>query len=85
MLPGESQWTFGQSLAVMLVISPLVHTIDGMWKGYQRLREGRQENGRTVGEADGRKPKTDMAEGRSEVEKAEIGQAGVRVVDTSVL
>jgi len=29
-LPGELQWTFGQSLAVMLVTSPLFRTIDSM-------------------------------------------------------
>ena len=37
--PGESQWTFGQSLAMFLVFAPLATTIGELQKGYQELRE----------------------------------------------
>ncbi|KDR73121.1 hypothetical protein GALMADRAFT_251684 [Galerina marginata CBS 339.88] len=39
---GESQWTFGQSLAVFLVLIPLVSTIGELQKGYEELREKRK-------------------------------------------
>jgi NO-binding membrane sensor protein with MHYT domain len=40
--PGESQWTFGQSLAMFLVFAPLATTIGELQKGYQELRERRR-------------------------------------------
>ena len=40
--PGESQWTFGQSLAMFLVFAPLATTIGELQKGYQELREKRR-------------------------------------------
>lgn len=40
--PGESQWTFGQSLAIFLVLEPLASTIGELQKGYQALREKRR-------------------------------------------
>ena len=41
--PGESQWTFGQSLAISLVLAPLAGTIEELQKGYQGLREKRKK------------------------------------------
>jgi len=49
-LPGESQWTFGQSLAVMLVISPLVRTIEDTHKGIRELHTSWKSRRRIVGE-----------------------------------
>ena len=41
--PGESQWTFGQSLAMFLVLAPIASTIGELQKAYQERREKRRE------------------------------------------